>query len=87
MAETPSDAGFWALLSERGRALLMASGRELRVPPRRRLFEEGRPAPSLVVILEGRVKVSTVAYDGEDRLLALRGAGDLLWEMAGLIGG
>jgi CRP/FNR family transcriptional regulator, cyclic AMP receptor protein len=87
MAETPPDTGFWALLGEQARALLMASGQERRVPARRRLFEEGRPAPSLVVILEGGVKVSTVAHNGEERLLAVRGAGDLLGEMAGLIGG
>jgi CRP/FNR family transcriptional regulator, cyclic AMP receptor protein len=87
MAETRPDGGFWALLGERQRALLMATGQERRVRAGRRLFEEGQPAPSLVVILQGRVKVTTVPYDGEERLLALRGPGDLLGEMAGLIGG
>ena len=87
MAETPPAGGFWALLRERERALLMASSQERRVRAGRRLFEEGQRAPTLVVIVEGRVKISTVAYDGQDRLLALRGPGDLLGEMAGLIGG
>jgi CRP-like cAMP-binding protein len=53
----------------------------------RRLFEEGQPAPTLVVILQGRVKITSVDPKGERRLLALRGEGDLLGEMAGLVGG
>jgi CRP/FNR family transcriptional regulator, cyclic AMP receptor protein len=87
MAEAPPNRGFWALLGERERALLLASGQQRRVGAGRRLFEEGRPAPTLVVILQGRVKVSSIDQRGERRLLALRGEGDLLGEMAGLIGG
>ena len=87
MAEAPPDGVFWDLLGARERELLTSSGQERRVGAGRRLFEEGQRAPTLVVILQGCVKISTVAYDGEDRLLALRGPGDLLGEMAGLIGG
>ncbi|MFL6204446.1 MAG: Crp/Fnr family transcriptional regulator [Acidimicrobiales bacterium] len=87
MAEAPPDGGFWALLGEQQRARLVSTGRERRVASGRRLFEEGRPAPSLVVILQGCVRISTVGRGGEERLLAVRGVGDLLGEMGGLIGG
>jgi len=36
--------------------------------------------------MQGRVKVSSLTIDGEERLLALRSAGDLLGEMATLTG-
>jgi len=74
------------LLGERERGLLMAAGHERRGAPGRRLYDEGQRAPSLVVIMRGRVKVSSLTIDGEERLLALRSAGDLLGEMATLTG-
>ena len=86
MVGTPPNGGFWAQLGERERALLLAAGHERRVTPGRRLYDEGQRAPSLVVILKGRVKVSSVTLDGEERLLALRREGDLLGEMATLTG-
>jgi CRP-like cAMP-binding protein len=86
MVGTPPDGGFWAQLGERERRLVLEEGHERRVAPGRRLYEEGQRAPSLVVILRGRVKVSSVTLDGEERLLALRREGDLLGEMATLTG-
>ena len=86
MVGTPPAGGFWAQLGERERELLVAAGHERRVAPGRRLFDEGQRAPSLVVIMRGRVKVSALTLDGEERLLALRSAGDLLGEMATLTG-
>src|SRR6186713_2730121 len=69
MVRTPPAGGFWALLGERERGLLMAAGHERRVAPGRRLYDEGERAPSLVVIMRGRVKVSSLTIDGEERLL------------------
>lgn len=80
------NGGFWTQLGERERRLLLSAGHERRVAPGRRLYDEGQRAPSLVVILSGRVKVSSVSLDGEERLLALRSEGDLLGEMATLTG-
>ena len=86
MVGTPSGGGFWEQLGDRERALVLAAGHERRVRPRRRLYGEGEKAPSLVVLMSGRVKVSSLTVDGEERLLALRGPGDLLGEMATLTG-
>jgi len=86
MVGAPPDGGFWAHLGERERSLVLASGQERRVGAGRRLYDEGQRAPSLVVIMRGRVKVSSVTIDGEERLLALRSEGDLLGEMATLTG-
>ena len=46
MVRTPPAGGFWALLGERERGLLMAAGHERRVAPGRRLYDEGQRAPS-----------------------------------------
>ena len=78
--------GFWAQLGERERGLTAAAGRERRIGPGHRLFDEGQRAPSLVVIMRGRVKVSSLTMAGDERLLALRCEGDLLGEMATLTG-
>jgi CRP-like cAMP-binding protein len=86
MVGAPPNGGFWAQLGERERRLLLEAGHERRVAPGRRLYEEGQRAPSLVVILRGRVKVSSVTLEGAERLLALRREGDLLGEMATLTG-
>jgi CRP-like cAMP-binding protein len=86
MVGMPPGGGFWAQLGERERALLVEAGHERRVRAGRRLYDEGQRAPSLVVLRQGRVKVSSVTLDGDERLLALRSAGDLLGEMASLTG-
>lgn len=83
---TTPDEGFWAHLGAREQALVLAVAHERRVGAGRRLLYEGQRGPSLVLITRGRVKITSLTIDGEERLLALRGAGDLLGEMAGLSG-
>lgn len=46
------------------------------------LFREGDSAGPVVVILEGRLKITKVAMDGREVILELRGAGDILGELA-----
>jgi CRP-like cAMP-binding protein len=48
---------------------------------RSRLCNEGDPGGSLFMILSGRVKVSKVAPNGKDSILAFMGPGDVLGEM------
>lgn len=48
---------------------------------RSRLCNEGDPGGSLYMILSGRVKVSKVAPNGKDSILAFMGAGEVLGEM------
>jgi len=51
------------------------------------LFHEGGRSDRVVVLLDGRVKVSTVTEEGREVILAFRGAGDLLGELSAIDGG
>jgi CRP/FNR family transcriptional regulator, cyclic AMP receptor protein len=50
------------------------------------LFHENQRSDSIVVIVSGRVKVSCLSEEGKEALLAVRGPGDLIGEMAALDG-
>lgn len=48
------------------------------------LFTEGDASSRVVLMLSGRVKISTVSDDGQETVLAFRGAGDVLGELAAI---
>ena len=48
------------------------------------LFHEHDDSDSIVVVLSGRVKVSTVTEDGREVVLAFRGPGDLVGELSAI---
>jgi CRP-like cAMP-binding protein len=48
------------------------------------LFHEHDDSDSVVVVLAGRVKVSTVTEDGREVVLAFRGPGDLVGELSAI---
>lgn len=50
------------------------------------LFHQGGSSDRVVVLLSGRVKVSTIAGDGKEIVLAFRGPGDLLGELSAIDG-
>ncbi|MGH2733151.1 MAG: Crp/Fnr family transcriptional regulator [Actinomycetota bacterium] len=50
------------------------------------LFHEGDPSDFVALILRGNVKVSSVADSGVETLLATRGPGDIIGEMAAVDG-
>src|SRR6266516_1694740 len=50
------------------------------------LFHQGGTSDRVVVLLSGRVKVSTVTADGKEVVLAFRGPGDLLGELSAIDG-
>lgn len=51
-----------------------------------RLFSEGDPSDSAVVLDQGRVKVTSAAENGRAVVLALRGADDLIGEFGCVVG-
>jgi CRP-like cAMP-binding protein len=89
MASWPSDdpaIGFLGVLEpDQGAAL-----RRLATPRRFRrghaLFHQGGASDRVVVLLSGRVKVSTVTQEGKEIVLAFRGPGDLLGELSAIDG-
>jgi CRP-like cAMP-binding protein len=50
------------------------------------LFREGERSGRVALVLRGRVKIVTVGLDGTESVLGVRGAGELLGELAALDG-
>jgi CRP/FNR family transcriptional regulator, cyclic AMP receptor protein len=78
--------GFLGLLDEPARAALLKAGTERFYKASRPVYDEGRSAHSLAVLLDGRVKVAITTREGTNLLLALRGPGDLIGELSTLVG-
>jgi CRP/FNR family transcriptional regulator, cyclic AMP receptor protein len=75
--------GFWQLLPEADRTAMSALGRARNFAPGSSMCGEGEPATHVFALLAGWVKVQSVTSDGHEQLLALRGHGDLVGEIAG----
>jgi CRP-like cAMP-binding protein len=75
--------GFWGLLTDDERAVLTDLGRITVYPPGTTMCVEGDPATHVFVLVDGWVKILGVTSDGHEMVLALRGDGDTVGEMAG----
>lgn len=64
---------------------LRASGRERRYEANVALFHEGDDAGSVIVLLAGRAKLTVPSSSGREVIVAVRGPGDLLGELAALV--
>ena len=82
-----SARGFWGLLSDDERAALAALSLTRDFPPGVTMCHEGDPATHLYVLVDGWVKILSVTADGQERVLALRGNGDVVGELAGEMSG
>jgi CRP/FNR family cyclic AMP-dependent transcriptional regulator len=65
---------------------LRALGRKQRYPKGSTLFVEGDRADRVIVITDGRVKISILTPDGKEVVLAVRGANDLVGDQGFLDG-
>jgi CRP/FNR family cyclic AMP-dependent transcriptional regulator len=61
-------------------------GRRQRLRVGATLFTEGDSSSRVVLLLAGRVKVSSFSDEGQETVLAFRGAGDVLGEVAAIDG-
>ncbi len=61
-------------------------GRRQRLRPGAVLFSEGDASNRVVLLLSGRVKVSSTSEDGHETVLGYRGAGDVLGELSAIDG-
>ena len=64
---------------------LRASGRERAYGANVAVLHEGDDAGSVIVLLSGRAKITAVSSAGREVIIAVRGPGDLLGELAALI--
>ncbi len=67
-------------------AAAFRDARRQRLRPGMMLFTEGDSSSRVVLLLSGRVKVSTLSGEGQETVLAFRGAGDVLGELAAIDG-
>lgn len=62
------------------------AGRRQRLRPGAILFNEGDASNRVVLLLSGRVKVSSFSDDGQETVLGFRGPGDVLGELSAIDG-
>jgi CRP/FNR family transcriptional regulator, cyclic AMP receptor protein len=79
--------GFWALLTDEERAVLAGLGRIAVFPAGEVMCVEGDPATHVYVLLDGWVKIRSATSDGRVLVLALRGDGETVGEVAGEVAG
>lgn len=78
---TEPDTEFWDRLTDEERSALRAAGSVRSWYRREIVFHEGSAPDLVLVVLTGRVKVSSHTEDGTEALLAVRGPGALLGEL------
>lgn len=71
-----------AVLDERERAALDRRGRRVRFDAGTRLVQQGDPGDKVLVLLEGRAKVSYATREGRELVLRFCGPGELVGELA-----
>jgi CRP/FNR family cyclic AMP-dependent transcriptional regulator len=79
--------GFWDQLRAPDRSRLGSAGRIGRFAAGETICRQGDPATHLYVLISGVLKVSTVSPSGQQSLLALRGEGDVVGELASALNG
>lgn len=79
-------AGLLGRVDEADRAILMRLGHGVAYPAGQITIREADTSDFALLLLGGMVKVTAHAQDGRDALLAVRMAGDLVGEFAGLDG-
>ncbi len=87
MRNTASARGFWGLLDAPERAVLAHEARHSSFAPGATICMQGDPATHIFILVSGWVKVVSVTSEGQELLVALRGNGDVVGEMAGEMAG
>jgi CRP/FNR family transcriptional regulator, cyclic AMP receptor protein len=83
MQRAESGQGFWGLLTRSEQDGLSVLGRISVFPSGATMCVEGEPSTHVFVLVTGWVKVLAVTSDGHEQVLALRGQGDIVGEVAG----
>jgi CRP/FNR family transcriptional regulator, cyclic AMP receptor protein len=78
----PAPGTFLDLLTTAEREALRTLGRERAFPRGSVLMYQDEPSDRIVILLEGRVKVTRVEGDGRESLLSIRDPGDVLGELS-----
>lgn len=82
----PHASTILAALDEQQLRELLRQGRHEHHDAGSTLFRQGSTSGTIVLIQEGRAKVTSLTEDGREALLAIRGPGDVLGELGALDG-
>lgn len=82
----PVPGSLFAHLREEDREIVVAAGVRRELPADQVLLQQGDPSTHVFVLLSGWVRVSAVSTEGSDLLLAFRGPGDVVGELAAVQG-
>jgi CRP/FNR family cyclic AMP-dependent transcriptional regulator len=77
---------FWSLLNEDDQHALERVATRRSYPRGSIVYHRGDDATSVLVLLEGRVKITAPSVDGHEAVLAFRGPGDLVGELGAIDG-
>jgi CRP-like cAMP-binding protein len=77
---------FWALIDADDQDALERAATRRSFPRGSIVYHSGDDATSVLVLLEGRVKISRSAPDGHESVLGFRGPGDLVGELGAIDG-
>jgi CRP-like cAMP-binding protein len=83
----PSSEGFLGELTEGDRHALLGTGRRRHVRRGDTVMVQGDRTDRLAVVLKGCIKAVSLAENGSERILGVRGPGQLVGELAALGGG
>jgi CRP/FNR family transcriptional regulator, cyclic AMP receptor protein len=78
------DGSLMSYLAPAGRAALLDRGVVRKLPGGQAIMHEGDPTAHVLILLSGWVRVYLTAKDGQVVLLALRGPGDVIGDLAAL---
>lgn len=84
MFDTPGN--LWSLLDDRQRHAIQAGAEVRGFPAGTVLIREGDQSSWVLILTSGRVKIVSAAPGGHDAVLAVRGPGDILGELAAMDG-
>lgn len=86
IAELRKRSVIFAALSDEEAATIMQLARVVNHPARHTVFQVGEAGDHLLVVMQGRVKVSLISPDGKEAILSILEPGDVFGEMALLDG-
>lgn len=82
--ERPKRMGFLASLDLAEEGALLKLGRKVRFHRDATIFSEGDVSGRVVVLVKGRVKVSSDRSEGHEVVLAIRGPGEIIGELSAI---
>lgn len=77
---------FWGLLAPSDRAAMIDAGVMVEFPADTVICHEGDATQNIMVVFDGRVRVSTLSAAGVEAVRAVRGPGEILGEVAAVDG-